>query len=127
MPNETQIGVEFANALARKDFTRIGELMQEDIDFRAMTPRRNWEAGDRQTVVTEILTKWFEDSDEIREMDSMESDSFADRERVGYRFRVRNPEGDFLVEQQAYLSERDGRISWMRVLCSGYRPIEPSQ
>jgi hypothetical protein len=28
-----------------------------------------------------------------------------------------------MVEQQAYLSARDGRIGWMRVLCSGYRPI----
>jgi hypothetical protein len=27
------------------------------------------------------------------------------------------------VEQQAYLSERDGRIGWLRVLCSGYRPV----
>jgi len=25
---------------------------------------------------------------------------FADRERVGYRFRVHNPEGTFLIEQQ---------------------------
>jgi hypothetical protein len=37
---------------------------------------------------------------------------------------VRNPEGLFLVEQQAYLAERDGRIGWMRVLCSGYRPVD---
>lgn len=29
-----------------------------------------------------------------------------------------------LTEQQAYLSEVDGRIGWMRVLCSGYRPVE---
>ena len=27
-----------------------------------------------------------------------------------------------LVEQQAYLSARDGRIGWMRVLRSGFRP-----
>ena len=46
----------------------------------------------------------------------------ADRERVGYRFSVTNPDGDFLVEQQAYLEERDGRICWMRVVCSGFRP-----
>jgi hypothetical protein len=25
------------------------------------------------------------------------------------------------VEQQAYFEERDGRITWMRVLCSGYQ------
>ena len=56
-------------------------------------------------------------------LERLESDAFADRGRVGYRFRVRNPDGDVLVEQQAYLSERDGRISWMRALCSGYRPV----
>jgi hypothetical protein len=26
------------------------------------------------------------------------------------------------VEQQAYLEERNGRIGWMRVLCSGFQP-----
>ena len=34
--------------------------------------------------------------------------------------------GPFVVEQQAYLSERDERIGWMRVVCSGFRsPIAP--
>ena len=32
-------------------------------------------------------------------------------------------DGRFLVEQQAYIEERDGRIGWMRVVCSGFRPI----
>jgi hypothetical protein len=35
---------------------------------------------------------------------------------------VRNDDGQNLVEQQAYLSERDGRIGWLRIMCSGYRP-----
>jgi hypothetical protein len=30
-----------------------------------------------------------------------------------------------VVEQQAYYSTTDGRISWMRVLCSGFRPAPP--
>jgi hypothetical protein len=49
-------------------------------------------------------------------------DAFADRQRVGYRLRVGNPEGRFLVEQQAYLSESDGQIVWVRVLCAGFQP-----
>jgi len=28
-----------------------------------------------------------------------------------------------VVEQQAYFTERDGRIDWMRVLCSGFRRV----
>ena len=70
-----------------------------------------------------LLGKWFEDSDEIEAVERIESDAFADRQRAGYRFRVSNPEGTFLVEQQAYMSELDGQIGWMRVVCSGYRPL----
>jgi hypothetical protein len=33
--------------------------------------------------------------------------------------------GSFVVEQQAYYTERDGQITWMRVLCSGFRHAEP--
>ena len=36
--------------------------------------------------------------------------------------RGHNPDGPFVVEQQAYYEERDGRIGWMRVICSGFRP-----
>ena len=75
-------------------------------------------------MVSGALRVWFEDSDEILELRHVETDAFADRERVGYRFLVRNPEGLFEVEQQAYLGERDGRIGWMRVVCSGFRPVE---
>ena len=57
-----------------------------------------------------------------RALEHLEGDDFADRQRVGYRFSVTNPDGRFLVEQQAYLSARDGQIGWMRVLCSGFRP-----
>ena len=57
-------------------------------------------------------------------LESVETDSFADRERVGYRLRLCAARtADFLVEQQAYIEERDGKIGWMRVVCSGFRPI----
>ena len=82
--------------------------------------------GDPDAVVSDVLRKRFEDSDEIEALEGLESDAFADCERVGYRFSVRNPNGRFLVEQQAYLSGRDGRIGWMRVLCSGFRPVATS-
>ena len=43
------------------------------------------------------------------------------REQLRFRFTGNNAEGPFVVEQQAYLSERDDRIGWMRVVCSGFR------
>ena len=119
----TTVGAEFARALAAKDFGRIRELMDPQIDFRGLTPRRVWEATDPDAVISTVLRQWFEDSDEILSLDKLESDAVVDRERVGYRFSVRNPDGRFQVEQQAYLSARGGRIVWMRVLCSGFRPV----
>jgi hypothetical protein len=118
------LGSTFAAALADKDFDRIGELLHPQIDFRGLTPRRFWEADDAEAVVSGVLREWFEDSDEIEELVALESGAFADRERIGYRFRVRNPEGLFEVEQQAFIGERDGRIGWMRTVCSGFRPVE---
>jgi hypothetical protein len=121
MDTPAMLGPEFARALAAKDFGRIAELMHPQVDFRGMTPKRTWEAADPDAVIEGVLRQWFEDSDEIDALERLESDSFADRERVGYRFRGRNPDGEFVVEQQAYLSARDGQIGWMRVLCSGFR------
>ncbi|HEY2053863.1 MAG TPA: hypothetical protein VGH14_08020 [Solirubrobacterales bacterium] len=122
--SSASLGSSFAAALASKDFDRIRDLLHPEIDFRALTPRRFWEGEDPEAVVSGALRVWFEDSDEIIELLHVETDAFADRERVGYRFLVRNPEGLFEVEQQAYISEREGRIGWMRTLCSGYRPVE---
>jgi hypothetical protein len=117
------LGAAFATALAAKDFDAIRAMLHPEIDFRALTPNRSWEASDPDAVIGSVLREWFEDADEIEELLKLETDAFADRERVGYRFRVRNPEGVFEVEQQVYIGEVDGRIGWMRSVCSGYRPI----
>jgi hypothetical protein len=124
MLQTSTLGTDFAQALAKKDFARIAELLHPEVDFRALTPRKFWEASDPDTAIAEVFRVWFEDSDEIEELVALDTDAFADRERVGYRLRVRNPEGLHLVEQQAYLSERDGRIGWLRIVCSGNRPID---
>jgi hypothetical protein len=118
---EPMLGPAFAQALGRKDFDQLMRLLHPEIDFRALTPGRNWEATGPHAVVEDVLRQWFEDSDELEQVISIETDSVADRDRVAYRFHGRNQHGPFIVEQQAYYSERDGRIDWMRVLCSGFR------
>ena len=118
------LGGQFATALAGKDFERAGDLLHPEVDFRALTPSRFWEASSRHAVVADILPKWLESSDKVESLDALESDQVADRERVGYRFTVTNPDGRFVVEQQAYVSERNGKIDWMRIVCSGFRPVD---
>ncbi len=123
MRETTTLGADFARALAAKDARALRDLLHPQVDFRGLTPNRSWEAGDAGALLAVLLSQWFEDKDEIRALEHVETDAFADRERVGYRFSVSNPDGEFLVAQQAYFAERDGRIGWMRVVCSGFRPV----
>ena len=100
----------------------ISGLLHPEVDFRGMTPGRVWEADGPDDVLA-VLGTWFDVGDVIEGVELVETDGFADRERVGYRLRVRNDGGLHLVEQQAYLTERDGRIGWLRIMCAGYRPV----
>jgi len=122
MPQQTTLGADFARAFCDKDSARVRELLHAEIDFRGLTPNRFWEASDRDEVVEILFGNWLEDTDHVDGLEGIEADTVADRERVGYRFSVSNPDGRFLVEQQAYLSTRDGQIDWIRVVCSGFRP-----
>jgi hypothetical protein len=119
----TDLGSRYVAALAAKDTDRLVALFASDVDFRGLTPRRFWEADSPQRVVHEVLYEWFEPKDVIERIDYVEAGQAGDRERVDYRFVVRNPDGPFIVEQRAYFDVDDaGRISYMRTLCSGYRP-----
>jgi hypothetical protein len=120
----TTLGAEFARAFGAKDAGRIRALIHPRIDFRALTPNQFWEASGPDAVLSILFDDWLEESDEVLALEQLESDTVVDRERIGYRFSVRNPDGEFLVEQQAYVRERDGRIDWMRVVCSGFRPTQ---
>lgn len=116
-----ELATAFARAVAAKDHERLSELLHPEVDFRGMTPGRVWEAANPSGVL-DALHHWFDDSDHVERVVALETDAFADRQRVGYRLLVRNHDGTHLVEQQAYLSSRDGRIGWLRVMCAGYRP-----
>jgi hypothetical protein len=119
------LGADFARALATKDADRIRELLHPQVDFRGLTPNRSWEANGPREVLSTLLDHWFEPSDRIDSLDRLDGDTIADRERIGYRLTVTSPDGRFVVEQQAYLSATNGRIEWMRVVCSGFRPLDP--
>jgi hypothetical protein len=119
----TTLGTDFAKAFAAKDAARIRELVHPEIDFKALTPNQNWEAAGPDALVEILFGDWLEDTETVESVEQIETDVVVDRERVGYRLRIRDGEGTYLVEQQAYVGTRDGQIDWMRVVCSGYRPI----
>lgn len=66
------------------------------------------------------------DAQAIHELTEVTSHEFSDTESVTYRFRGRDTEGEYVCEQHAYLTQRDGSIDWMRVVCSGFCAPKPS-
>lgn len=117
-------GERFARALAAKDTGALHSALADPIDFQALTPRRQWQATSPAEVIDEIvLGTWFGPAAVIHDLESVSTRQLPGREHVSYLLRVRNADGDHLVEQQAYYNTDDGRITWMRVLCSGYRPL----
>lgn len=110
------------DAIVARDFARARGLLHPEIDFRAMTPNRVWEA-DGPAGVENVLRAWLDDPDEdIECIDATDSAAVEDTVRVGWRVRGTDAEGAFVYEQQAYVRERDGQVAWLRVMCSGPRP-----
>ena len=120
----TTAGERFAQALGRKDQDALCALLADPIDFQALTPRRHWRAATGTQVAEEvILGHWFDAGDDILELCSVAISKVVDCEHVAYRLRVRTDGRDYLIEQQAYYRTDGPRITWMRVLCSGYQPL----
>ncbi|PUA80829.1 nuclear transport factor 2 family protein [Nocardioides currus] len=123
------IGEDLARAVAAKDATALSALLADDVDFKGLTPGRVWEASDPDGVVDVFFGHWFEPSDTIEDLvDVTVGDDVADTSRVSYRLDLRNDAGAQVAEQQAYFRTTDGRISHLRVMCSGFRsrPGEPT-
>ena len=115
------LGRRFVQALAAKDPHTLSAVLHPAIDFRALTPNRAWEAQDRDAVLDILLGDWFPPDAALDELLLLETDTVADRQQLRFRFRGRNRDGPMIVEQQAYIADRDGLIGWMRLVCSGQR------
>jgi len=122
---DQDLGTRFAAAIAAKDAEAITALIAPDVDFRALTPRKFWEASTPADVIEVLFDNWFEEHDHIDALvDVTRGTPVEDTEQVGYRFAITNPDGAHTVEQQAYYRSEDDRISYLRVVCSGFRPVE---
>ena len=120
----TSLGERFARALAGRDDAALRALLAGPVDFQALTPGRHWQAATAEQTVGEIIFgQWFNGT-EIRELCSVTTGQVAGREHVAYRLRVQRSGEEYLVEQQAYYDTDGVRITWMRVLCSGYQAVQ---
>jgi len=114
----------FVLAYTQHNRADLLDVLAPDIDFRGMTPGRFWEASTAEDLVDNVLLHWIDVHDVVQQVLSLDRDWMADREHVSFRLSVHTPDGHHLVEQQAYLMVDDGLISWLRMMCSGFRKVD---
>jgi hypothetical protein len=108
--------------VAAKDTGALDRLLAAGVDFKGITPGRFWDGSGPAEVASVFFDSWFEPSETIEELvDVTTGDDVADTQRVAYRLNLVNDAGPQVAEQQAYFRTTDGRISHLRVMCSGFR------
>lgn len=115
-------GLRFVEAIGRRDADALTGVLATDVDFKALTPRRFWEASTPDGVLDIVLGHWFAEQDRITEVTSVTEDAVADTSRIGYRFDLELPDGPYVLEQQAYYRSGNDGIEYLRIVCSGFRP-----
>jgi hypothetical protein len=117
----TDLGERFARTVASQDPDALKGLLAPKVSFRALTPGKYWESDDADAVVDEvILGAWFSPERSITRILRIDSAAVGAVDHVGYRFGATLPDGDFIVEQQVYLRAENDKVSWLRILCSGF-------
>lgn len=121
------LGERFARTVAAQDAGALKNLLAPKVSFRALTPGRYWESDDADVVVNDvILGTWFSAERSITRILTLDCAtlshvSHVDRvDRVGYRLQAKLPDGDYIIEQQAYLRAENDTITWLQILCSGF-------
>ena len=122
----TRVGFAFVDALSRRDPIAMVRLLHPHIEFRALTPGRDWSADDATSVVHGIiLGTWFKGVDEDMTVATVAGGSVGMRSVVDYELHLTRGGDPYRLAQHAYFDVSGGRITSMRVLCSGYQPAIP--
>ena len=117
-------GERFAHAIAAQDTAALRAVLADHVDFEALTPGRLWTASSPAEVVDDIvLGPWFAAGRRIVKLSSVTTADVADCRHVGYQLVVQRDGADHVVEQHAFYTAREGKIDWIRIVCSGYRAI----
>jgi len=117
------LGDRFLRAIAQRDWKGLEDCFAPDAMFHAVIasqkPFREHQGG---AAAADQVSAWFKDAD-VHEVLESDVEVIADRLRVRYRVRNHEPDGWFLVEQQAYLTPGPRGIQACSLICSGFRPI----
>ena len=119
--------VAFLDALRRRDWTALEQLLTPDVWMRALLPKRVLEENTAIGAVANYR-RWYGASE--CQMVQAEHQTMIGRDYLRYRFLVRPefaPTQWHVVEQTGFVRVRDGRITRIDVVCTGFHPVEAAQ
>ena len=123
-PSATEsLGVRWVGAIEARDRTALRNLVATPVQFRAVTPRRFWDAETPTEVADIVLGTWFDESKKVTDVSLVEDDTVGEVSKISYRMSVATESGPTVVEQVAYCSVCDDRITHVRLVCSGFQAV----
>jgi len=122
-PSATEQARAFVEAIAAQDASRLRGLLATSVRFRAVTPRRFWEADTAPVAVDEIvLGTWFAPDVTVHALEDVQVDAVGDLTGFRYRMRLGRDGERYVVEQSGYLHVTGDAIDDVRLVCSGFLP-----
>jgi hypothetical protein len=117
------LGRTFIDSIIAHDWPRIAACFEPGARFRALVPKENAfrdrVGGDEAAAQVQ---RWFGDAD-VTELLESTVERVEDRIHIAYRIHEHEPDGWYVVEQQAYITPGDRGIAYMNLVCSGFRPV----
>ncbi len=109
------------DGIAERDFERIARCFAEDGSMRVLTPGPLRELSGADEAAGRYR-HWLETLEGFELLDG-DVEEIGDRVRIRYRFRGRDPEkGWQLNEHTGYAKVEGERIAALNVTCTGFRP-----
>jgi len=103
MTQDLSAGERFARSFLAKDWSKVAEVLDPEIDFRGLTPGQPWQASSAQGLIDDVLSQWLGPDDDVHEIVDVGTDN--------------------VCEQTAYFDQDGDRIKKLRILCTGLIPM----
>ena len=114
--------IEWVEALADRDPTRLAGVLADDVRLRALLPAGLVDLTGRDALLGEFH-RWFDGMDLVRVADAT-AQPFSDRTLLHYELEVVKGDRRWIVAQSVVSVVNDGRLETLDIVCTGFRPPE---